>query len=85
MDKLKKSKEEDLEDFDEYVRCILIGSQWWDKHLRVENEKVKMFHNKLENENRRYNSDLNEISSDCDKAMKKRVRWEKEALNWKSN
>ena len=26
MDKLKKSKEEDLEDFDEYARSILIGS-----------------------------------------------------------
>ena len=29
-----------------------------------------MFHDKLENEDIRYKSDLNEIRSDCDKALK---------------
>ena len=42
-----------------------------------------MFHDKLENEKRRYKSDLNEISSACDKALKKRVQWEREASNLK--
>ena len=42
-----------------------------------------MFHDKLEDEKRRYKSDLNEISSAFDKALKKRVQWEKEASNLK--
>ncbi len=42
-----------------------------------------MFHDKLENEKRRYKSDLNEISSAFDKALKKRVQWEREASNLK--
>jgi chromosome segregation ATPase len=42
-----------------------------------------MFHDKLEDEKRRYKSDLNEISSASDKALKKRVQWEREASNLK--
>ena len=42
-----------------------------------------MFHDKLEDEKRRYKSDLNEISSAFDKALKKRVQWEREASNLK--
>ena len=49
-------------------------AQWWDKHLREVNDKVNMFHDKHENE-KRISLILNYISSDCDKALKKRVQW----------
>ena len=42
-----------------------------------------MFHDKHENE-KRISLILNYISSDCDKALKKRVQWEKEASNLRS-
>jgi chromosome segregation ATPase len=84
MDELKKSKEEDLERLRRMYEEHLNGLKGEINILLEENEKVKMFHDKLENENRRYKSDLSEISSDYDKALKESVRWEKEASNLKS-
>lgn len=69
MEDLKKSKEEDLERLRSMYEEHLNGLKEDTKMLLEENEKVK--------------SDLDELNSDYDKALKASVRWEKEALNLK--
>ncbi|KAL3784076.1 hypothetical protein ACHAW5_008016 [Stephanodiscus triporus] len=69
MEDLKKSKEEDLERLRSMYEEHLNGLKEDTKMLLEENEKVK--------------SDLEELNSEYDKALKASVRWEKEALNLK--
>jgi len=94
MEELKQSKEEDLERlrsmYEEHLDSTkksasnVEGELKEEIHMLLEeNEKIKMCYENLETEMANYKSDLDEVTSNYQKALNENLRWEKEATSYK--